>query len=662
MSNPFHPIIPAELGWYQNLPFSIQYQDIYYAERNGLEQCRHVFIEGNDLIRRWAAVDSSFVIGETGFGTGLNFLLTWNLWEQHAPSHATLFYYSCELHPLRLEDMQNALAAWPELATYAHALVAAYPALTPGFHHLVFNQGRVRLTLMLGEAAECYEQLLICGEGGLETKLRVTYFDAWYLDGFAPAKNPAIWSEDLIRILALLSKPGTTFATYTIAAAVKKQLIQQNFAIEKATGFSPKKHMLKGYKTYEQTKRYRGKQTPWHFAPIQNIKEKKAIIVGAGLAGCYTAYALAQRGFAVTLIDELSDIASGASANEQAVLFPKLSAYRSPMTQFLLDAFVYAYRTYEQFLTDNPRLGALNGCLILANNRREIKTQNNLSFWLSHYPELGELVDSKQASHLAGLEIAHDALFIPHSGYINAKELSAMLIACDSITLLTGETIRELIHNNGTWTVNGISAPYLILANGFKINTFAQTSYLPIKAIRGQLTFIEASAQSALLKIPVCGDGHVLPAINGMHTVGATFELYQNIAGVDAKDDVQNLAKLAHLISSQNWSNHVIGSWSGIRASTPDYLPLVGPIADCESFNTTYVGFCADANRFIPNTANYYSNLFACSGFGARGLTTIPLAAEYIASLINGELPILPRKIMQALSPARFLRKALIRY
>lgn len=130
-------------------------------------------------------------------------------------------FFSCEKYPLTKEELTRCLNLWPELIEQANELIESYPVLTPGFHHLQFAQGRINLTLMLGDAAACFQQLLICGDVELERQLRSNYIDAWFLDGFAPAKNPAMWSTDLLQIIALLSKPGTTLATFSAAAAVK---------------------------------------------------------------------------------------------------------------------------------------------------------------------------------------------------------------------------------------------------------------------------------------------------------------------------------------------------------------------------------------------------------------------------------------------------------
>ncbi|WP_028380619.1 bifunctional tRNA (5-methylaminomethyl-2-thiouridine)(34)-methyltransferase MnmD/FAD-dependent 5-carboxymethylaminomethyl-2-thiouridine(34) oxidoreductase MnmC [Legionella cherrii] len=663
MSNFFVPINKAELDWHGTLPFSTQYDDVYHSSEGGMHQSRHVFIDGNDLIKRWRSFSNDkpqrFTIAETGFGTGLNFLVSWSLWEHYAPESCQLHFISCEKHPLSLSDLKRSLAFWPQLEKQAQQLIASYPVLTPGYHHLSFCEGKVTLTLMLGEALECYEQLLICGESSLERQLRTAFVDAWFLDGFAPSKNTSMWSDALIKTIAMLSNEHTTLATYTAAGSVKTNLIENGFVVEKRKGFGRKRHMLCARFAQNPIHKAAKRHTPWHVSAPERYSSKSAVILGAGLAGCFTAYTLNKRGWKVTLIDELGQVGHGGSANQQAVLFPKLSAYNSPLTQFMLSAFLYAARAYQRIL-NQAKIGELCGSLLLAYSDKEKAAQSSLHSWLAHYPELGSLVDIQHASELAGLLLDKPGLYIPLSGWINSPELCQFLINREGISLLTNTSIKQLAFDK-RWIVNDLDTEVLILANGYKINSFKQTEHLPVKPIRGQMTAIPSTDQSASLKLPICGDGHVLPALNGMHQLGATYELKSAESQIKSQDDRINLAKLKQLAPEIIWSDEVSNHWAGVRASTPDYLPLVGKIADAEQFLHQFAQLETNAKRWIAQSGPYYPGLYACAGFGSRGLTTIPLCAEWLASVINNEISCLPRNLQQALSPARFLRKNIIR-
>lgn len=664
MSSPFVPIETADLDWCSDLPLSRQFDDIYNSIGNGMMQSRYVFIEGNDLINRWSALPENeltqFNIGETGFGTGLNFLLTWNLWEQYAPTNANLHFISCEKHPLKLNDLKKCLSVWPDLSLQSKELIKHYPVLTQGYHHLSFGNGRVKLTLMLGDAQDCFEQLLVCGDSQLESNLRSSFIDAWYLDGFAPSKNEEMWSPNLCSIIAMLSKPDTSFATYTAAASVKSALKNAGFHIIKRKGFGPKRHMLTGlYKSICPVK-LRSRQTPWHTGSPQKHNNKSAHIVGGGLAGCFLAYCLAKKGWKVTLFEEHGVVGCGASANQQAVLFPKLSAFKSPLTQLMLSAFLYAAQFYKSFIKQFPDLGCLNGSLILAYNEKECNAQNSLFDWLQYYPELGLLTDQQQSSDLSGLNLERQGLFVPLSGWINSPQLCKCLISNEAITLISNATIDGLQFNGSSWIINETEADVVVLCNGYKVNSFKETHYLPVKAIRGQMSSVDSTMLSSNLKIPVCAEGHVLPAHEGVHHFGASYNLGESTHQTTDDDDQGNLIKLNKILPDI-WSNTIVQHWAGVRASTPDYIPLVGPVVNPDEFIESYAPFQTNSKRWIAKEGPYIHGLYVFSGFGSRGLTTIPLCAEWLASQINNELSILPRHLVHALSPSRFLKKNITR-
>lgn len=661
MSNPFVPIETATIDWRNNTPFSVTFADVYFSKENGLREAEHVFIVGNQLIERWQNLtNETFVIGETGFGTGLNFLLTWFLWLKHAPQTANLHFISCEKFPLTKEQLFSCLKQWPQLENQIKLLWKSYPVLTPGFHHLEFENGRVSLTLMLGEATSCYKQLLECGENKLEQILRKKQVDAWFLDGFSPATNQAMWSQELFHLLALLSKEGTTLATFSAAGLVKTNLKTAGFTVQKIKGFGTKHEMVVAEFLENKENKRSLRQTPWHCGEKSHFSKKKAIVLGAGLAGCYTAHALAKRGWHVTLIDENSSLGQGASGNRQAVLYPKLSAYRSPLTDFMLTSFLFAHRAYQQLLDQHP-IGDLSGILQFAFNEKELASHNNLHQWLAAYPELGVLVDAQQASSIAGVELRQGGLFIPRSGWLDSRALCRCLTAVPGIEWVPNTAVSEFHFDQSLWQVNQFSAPVLVLANGYKTKQFLQTAHLPLKVIRGQMTRLKSTISSLNLKVPLCGDGHVLPAYQGMHAVGASYHLGSVDTTNHVVDECDNLAKLAKIPANIAWSNEVKENWTGIRTAAPDYLPLVGPAPDPDLFMERFAALASDSKRWIPHQGTFFPGLFVCTGFGSRGLTTIPLSAEWLAALINQEFGFIPNSMARALSPARFLFKKIIK-
>lgn len=663
MSNPFTPIIPAQISWQDEVPYVTEFEDVYFLKNNGALEAQHVFIEGNQLGSRWATLASSaerlFTIGETGFGTGLNFLLTWAYWKKHAPPNAYLQFFSCEKHPLTPADLTQCLALWPELQRESSALLEQYPILTPGFHLLEFDEGRVRLTLMFGDAWSCYRNVLHCGDAELEGQLRAHPVDAWFLNGFAPAKNPAMWEPALFHTLGLLSANGTTLSTFTIADVVRNGLESAGFMVKKIPGLGGKRDMLNAQFTKSPAIK-KGRNTPWQAMMPKAYPSKRAVIIGAGLAGCFTAYFLKQYGWDVVMIDAAGQTGGGASGNHQAVLYPKLSAFHSPLTEFMLSSYVFALRQYQSLVT-GQELGCLDGILQLAHSSKEIKTQASLRIWLSHYPELGRHVEAFEASQLAGIPIAHSGIWIPNTGWIDSAQICERLLSLAQITEITPIFVEALNYASETWDVAGLDADVVIIAAGTGSTRFQQTQHLPLKSIRGQISLIQPTPESQALKIPICGNRHILPVRANQHSVGATYDLGNPTCDLCEEDDASNLFELNQMLPHNNWPSHARDHWCGVRATTPDYLPLVGPVADDATFQIRFKQLAKNTKQWIPAAGCYYPGLFICAGFGSKGLTTIPLSAAYLAASIHQREGMLPTSLIRAISPARFAVRTLSR-
>ena len=255
---------------------SAQFDDIYFSPENGLEETRHVFLAGNGLPEAWKDRER-FVIAETGFGTGLNFLAAWALFEKTAKPGQKLHYISFEKYPLSWEECAQALAPWQvEFGGRLDRLRAQYPLRVPGFHRLMLNE-QVTLTLIFDDVNEALPQLE--APGGI---------DAWFLDGFAPAKNPQMWTEDVFAQMARLSHEDTTAATFTVAGIVRRGLATAGFAVEKKQGFGRKREML--------TARFAGQK-----AAVATPELKRIAVIGGGLAGTAAAFVLKRRGLAPVL-------------------------------------------------------------------------------------------------------------------------------------------------------------------------------------------------------------------------------------------------------------------------------------------------------------------------------------------------------------------------
>jgi tRNA 5-methylaminomethyl-2-thiouridine biosynthesis bifunctional protein len=224
----------ATLQWKNQQPYSLDFDDVYYSSEDGLAETEYVFIKHNQLTKRFSNLqDPEFTIIETGFGTGLNFFCAIQNFIKHAPASASCRFISIERYPLRVEDLIKANQSWPMFSELATQLHAPYTKLKDGLNTFHLCQNRTQLDLWIGDVSECLPQIQ-------------TIADAWFLDGFSPAKNSDMWSEVLFAEIAKLSKSDTTFATFTSAGQVRRQLESVGFAASKAAGFGKKREMLYG--------------------------------------------------------------------------------------------------------------------------------------------------------------------------------------------------------------------------------------------------------------------------------------------------------------------------------------------------------------------------------------------------------------------------------
>ncbi|MBN3820031.1 tRNA (5-methylaminomethyl-2-thiouridine)(34)-methyltransferase MnmD, partial [Paraburkholderia sp. Se-20369] len=316
------------------------YGDIYHSAAGAIAQASHVFVAGNGLPARWQG-RRTFTIVETGFGTGCNFLATWAAWRADAARCERLHFVSVEKHPFTREDLRRAashVVADTTISAELDALVDAWPMLVPGLHRLEFDEGRVVLTLVFGDALAMLPKLAVRA-------------DAFYLDGFSPSKNPDLWSVDVFRALARLAGDSATFATYSSSGAVKHALEEASFAYRKVDGFAGKRAMLVG----EFAPRWQMRR---HGPPrARPVAAGRAIVIGAGLAGCAVVERLAARGWDVTLIERRERIAAEASGNPAGVFHPLMTRDDNVASRLTRSGFVHALARWRALERAGHRFG-----------------------------------------------------------------------------------------------------------------------------------------------------------------------------------------------------------------------------------------------------------------------------------------------------------------
>ncbi|WP_285258903.1 bifunctional tRNA (5-methylaminomethyl-2-thiouridine)(34)-methyltransferase MnmD/FAD-dependent 5-carboxymethylaminomethyl-2-thiouridine(34) oxidoreductase MnmC [Halopseudomonas bauzanensis] len=651
----------ADLSWSADgQPFSTQFGDVYFSRESGLEETRHVFLQHNNLPQRWAALTpgSRFCIGETGFGTGLNFLCAWQLWDLLAPADARLHFVSTEKYPLSSDDLRRALALWPELQPWAEQLLAHYSDLAPGWQQFSLADGRVTLTLLVGDLLETLPQL-------------DASVDAWFLDGFAPSKNPDMWQPALYQQMARLSHQHTTVATFTSVGDVRRGLQEVGFAMHKVKGYGRKREMLAG--ALQQSPE-QGWSAPWYQRPAPLTSQPRtALVIGAGLAGCSTAFALARRGWQVTVIERHAKPAAEASGNPQGILYTKLSPHQTPLSRFVQASYAYSLRLLNEVLEPGEDSWSACGVLQLSTDDKEALRHRQLGEQ-GYPPSFLHSVDAEQASAIAGFGVQRAGLFFPGAGWASPPMFCQALLQHANIRLLTGRSVAGLEREGEQWQALDTegqclaSASITVICSAADSRHFQQSSHLPLKSIRGQITHLPATEASLGLKTVLCAEGYISPARRGEHHLGASFRFDRLDTKPSTEENLSNLEILTSLspalstvLQPEHHDPAELTARAALRCTSPDYLPLIGPLTDADAFRADYAGLAKDASRQPQTLARWYPGLYLNTAHGSRGLVTCPLSGELVAAWVDGEPLPLPRDLAEAVHPSRFLLRQLIR-
>lgn len=591
----------------EGVPYAPQFQDIYHAAGGGLAQARHVFLAGNALPARWQGRET-FTILETGFGLGLNFLAAWDALRADPRGPARLHFVSVERHPFAPGDLAQALAPFEELRPLAGALLAVWPPPLAGFHRLQFEAGRVQLTLMAGDARELLPQL-------------DARADALFLDGFAPAKNPEMWSPEVVRELARIAVPGATLATWTVAGGVRAALAGAGFRVDRREGFGTKREMLVGVRD----------GAPAAPRPAQ----RRAVIVGAGLAGTLCAERLASRGWDVGLIDR-REKQTGATVG---LVRPIANIRDAVNAQASRPAFLYTLQHFRALQHDGYHL-VWNRCgvLQLADGDDEAARMAAIVAAQGHDPDFLRYVDAAEAGALAGRPVRGPGWWMPSGAWVSPGSLAVALLARAGARVRRhiGRAVQRLEREGADWRALDADgsviaeAPTLVIANAFDAKRLLPEARFPLSSVRGQVTFLPPSP-TRQLDVVVSGSGYVAPLPDGGHVAGATYQHDDAGEDVRAADHRENLARVGSMLPGFADGLHPmdLDGLAGFRATVPDRLPIFG--------------------------ATMLPGVWAATGLGSRGLLWAPLGAELIASALEGEPCPLPRDLAGAISPRRFL-------
>jgi tRNA 5-methylaminomethyl-2-thiouridine biosynthesis bifunctional protein len=609
-----------------------------------LTQAHAVFLSGNGLPARWAGRDR-FVVLETGFGLGYNFLATWQAWRDDPQRCARLHFISVELHPPSREQ----LAAWhlrSPLAERAVELVAAWPVLTHNLHALSFDDGAVHLQLCLGDVASWMREL-------------DASVDAFYLDGFAPARNPQMWSSFLYKACARLAAPDASVATWSAARAVREGLAAAGFEVQKAAGTGGKRDITLA----RFAPRFERLPTPSRRSPSIE-PDRHALIIGGGLAGCAAAWALAEQGWDSTVIDRHAEPAQEASGNPAGLFHGIVNPQDGAHARFNRIAALEAQRAVDWALREHAVPGALSGVLRLDTHPDGWRAMHEVLARLGLPTDYVQALDARSASAKAGMPLCLPAWWYPGGGWVQPGGLArAFLRRAGSTSRWHGpQAVADLVSAGGVWRARDAdghtiaSARSVVLANGMDALRLLGRPAWPMEAVRGQIS--RASAQvwaSTGLSIPACpvaGAGYLLAAPDGEVLFGATAQPGNFDSLVRDQDHQANLATLARLVGrAVRLPIESLNGRVGWRCTSSDRLPLIGPVPQSTNEDFETDGRTRrDQARFVPRQPGLY--LF--TGLGSRGITWAALGARVLAACVTGAPIPLESSLIDAVDPARF--------
>ena len=613
----------AELDWEIvddiEIPISKQFGDVYFSKDNGLLETRHVFLNGNDLTERLSQLHDYqyFCVGETGFGTGLNILTLWQLWQQvRLDNHSHLHVVSVEKFPLNKADLIRALNVWTELKPLAEKLIQQYPLPIAGCHRLSFPEERFSIDLWLGDAQDIFP-----------TIPKTQTVNAWFLDGFAPSCNPDMWQANVLDHMVRLSDFGTTFASFSVAGIIKRGLKQHGIQISRPRGFGHKREMLKAIwlDTSQTETQSQDSETTIAAPPkSETSKQCKIAIIGAGIAGLSSAWAFAQRGHQVTIYEQNEPL-SGASGNPLALLNPKLCPIEQAHEHLMTLSWQHALNFYPQFKAFRP----------IQVQQIALKNADELSGLVEQYPEnvltANITLECFPETEFPSLTLHQAGAVSPHQ--LRDEILQHANIRIEKVKISRLESTDSQVTLWQDQQIIAITDHAIVCCAKQSAQLFE--NYPVLKPIRGQVSWVENSQRPLALDQAYSYGGYCMQLDTAQLILGASFYPNRDDAEVLTEDHVHNYELIHNVFPKYAQGLPSVDTWQGrasVRAQSLDYLPLVGKIQN-------------------------FGQIYTFAGLGSKGFLFAPLCSEILAALILGELCPVPQSLLDKLNPQRFEKK-----
>jgi len=642
-------------------PYSKKFGDYYFGVDDGDKESEYIFIDGNKLKERFSALKpknargTPFCIAETGFGTATNFLLTVECWLKQANEGCCLHYISFEKYPLSKNELLKIHGNNSSYKSILDKLILKYPFLLPGWHDVYLFDGRVRLTLWFGD--------VLRGLPEFDTPV-----DAWFLDGFTPKLNKSMWQPEIYSQMARLSHRQTTFATFTAAGNVRRGLEQVGFEVFKHKGFAKKREISFG--NFIRPRKFTPAK-PWFSSPPKIQVDKKEIcVIGAGLAGAAVAYQMAEKGWQVTVIEAEDEMATQASGNLAGAIHPLITADWNIRSQFYLQGYETSLRWLEGWLEKDEIIGDLNGLMQLAMDEKMTARLQDCLKRVGLPADFASWCDEIKASEIIGTATKYSGLFFPKAGWVNPQSIVKKCLSHPNISLNLGQKVQGIVKvnesENERWKVSTQSesflSPIVVLATAGLDSALNKVFGIEVRPVKGQVSHLTNQQEMVTLKTTVTHKGYSISNVcvndKFQSVTGATFEAPDLSQQLSKQSNDENVAMSQQALP--NWldlSQKGIAQTSakiGFRPTTADHLPMIGAVANPQKTREQYYSQSHTHAVFRYGLQQYQTGLYVSNGHGARGLMSVFLAAEIIASQIEGTKQVAANSLLNSSHLERF--------
>ena len=661
------PLQPAQIDFSDAAtPSAPAFGDIYHPRAGALTQARHVFLAGNGLPARWAG-RPRWVVLETGFGLGNNFLATWQAWRDDPQRCRQLVYVAIDRHPPTRDDLNCAHAASP-LRDLADQLQAHWPPATPDIHVIDLQQGQVRLMLAWGDVAKVLPDLVLQA-------------DSIYLDGFAPRCNPEMWAPRLLNHLQRLAGPGATVATWSVAVAVRQALTTAGFDIHKLPGTGGKREITVG----EFKPRHSGQPPPGRRA--MGAAARHVAVIGAGLAGAAVASALARQGVTVTVLEAGTAPARQASGNAGGLFHGVVHGHDGTHARWLRAAALHCQRVLTPLIRQGLVPGAVDGLLRgeqqldPAAMKALLTAQAVPPDYLQLWPGQGADTATGPMAGLAG----QPAWLYPGGGWVSPGALVVYWLSATGIDLRCGQAVHTIGPGDGGWRLHDRGGKTLLQADAVVLCLADEAARLladsglqpepdwPLQRSRGQITLLPSHLPGLPdLPRPLADGGYALRLADSRLLCGAVNQPDDELADERWADHLTHLDILRRLTGWQAAvePSQVQGrvAW---RLSADDRLPLIGNLARVDQADAAAAQLAlasqrqssqpAETSPSGPTQARFVQRqpgLYVFTALGSRGVTQAALGGELLAAWLTGSPRPVPASLVDAVDPARFIVRA----